>query len=346
MQNKIVEVQYLRGLAVALVIIGHAHQAEGNFFSEQVLGEWAFAGFAGVDLFFVISGFIIHSLYGASPIEPVHFLLNRANRILPLYWAVTALAMLGSLVLLGNEVASVVERLDVGTLLLWPTNQLPFLAVGWTLTHELYFYLAYILFLAVPAQLRWWLAGGWALVGFFLEWLSASPGDPLARLLLSPFNFLFFSGVFLAECRELMMRTSMRPVLLGLVVSGAALAIFWTGGFGIEGINLPGQRVLVFAPLVIGLFALVMNVRLRLPEWTERIGDWSYSAYLIHSLVIVSVALVLARFIDGFILDSLMFYALAFLGSFVAAGILHHLLEKPALRWGKLLISKVRKRDT
>lgn len=41
MRSKIAEIQYLRALAVLLVIIGHTHQAQGQFFGEYLLGDWA-----------------------------------------------------------------------------------------------------------------------------------------------------------------------------------------------------------------------------------------------------------------------------------------------------------------
>lgn len=338
MRSKIAEIQYLRALAVLLVIIGHTHQAQGQFFGEYLLGDWAFFGFAGVDVFFVISGFIIHALYGERRLRPVQFILHRFNRIFPLYWFVTAVAMAGSLLLLGNELSSVVDRLDVGTVLLWPTGELPYLAVGWTLTHELYFYAAYIGFLSLPDRVRWWVAGVWAASGLILHAVSMTPDMPLLRLMFSPFNLLFFAGVSIVPLMRRQISARWRILAVAVTLVGGAIAIAYTASHGLAGLADPVIRVGVFAPFAVGVVLLALELKPRLPQFAAWFGDWSYSAYLIHSLVVTTLALLLAPRIGHLPGDGVLFFLAAITASVGASAILHLMIEQPALKWGKRLV--------
>ena len=92
---QIIEVQYLRALAVLLVLIGHINQSEMRVLDGDVLGSVGFFGFSGVDVFFVISGFIIHTLYRDHTGLDWRFFLNRLNRIYPMYWLVTLVGIAG-----------------------------------------------------------------------------------------------------------------------------------------------------------------------------------------------------------------------------------------------------------
>ena len=88
------DIQGLRALAVVAVILDHANV--GGFSG----------GFVGVDVFFVISGFLITQLLlnqaeRTGTISPVEFYSRRARRILPAATVVLVASVLGSVVLLG-----------------------------------------------------------------------------------------------------------------------------------------------------------------------------------------------------------------------------------------------------
>ena len=78
--NTIRSVQYLRAVAAFAVLIFHACEPVGRSF---VVGS------AGVDVFFVISGFILWHIAAQRQPRPGAFLLGRIIRIVPAYWAVT-----------------------------------------------------------------------------------------------------------------------------------------------------------------------------------------------------------------------------------------------------------------
>ena len=108
---------------------------------------WHFGSF-GVDLFFVLSGFII--AYSTAQ-DQRHFLLRRAFRVLPAYWIVTSLGAI--LALLTMPVADALAWYGQSLLFLTgPGGRPPIIFVGWTLVYELIFYLIYGLALRVAGS--------------------------------------------------------------------------------------------------------------------------------------------------------------------------------------------------
>jgi len=116
-------------------------------------------GKAGVDLFFVLSGFIMVYTTAADE-SPARFITKRAARIVPLYWAATALAVLVAFVrpwLLPQ--ADLSFAAIVKSFAFIPAPDLsgtlqPVLFVGWTLNFEMMFYALFALTLFLPARHR------------------------------------------------------------------------------------------------------------------------------------------------------------------------------------------------
>ena len=147
-------IQYLRALAALGVVIFHASPAEHPFM----------VGNAGVDIFFVISGFIMWSITEERPASPAAFLKDRLIRIAPLYWLLTTLLVVGALVvpkLFPNL------RIDLpyvaGSFLFVPMRPpgstgadpiWPVLVQGWTLNYEMFFYVLFSLCLFLRPSLR------------------------------------------------------------------------------------------------------------------------------------------------------------------------------------------------
>jgi exopolysaccharide production protein ExoZ len=120
-------IQILRAAAALGVLLDHA----GRWLDVAPIVD---IGAAGVDLFFVISGFIMvytsERLFGQTG-APQRFLARRIIRIVPLYWTLTAFA---ALVLFGFGPNT------LGSYLFIPTHRGPILTVGWTLNYEMMFY--------------------------------------------------------------------------------------------------------------------------------------------------------------------------------------------------------------
>src|SRR5271165_5026968 len=89
-------IQVLRAIAALLVVQCHTLQASGGAIAPPKSPYWFTTfGAAGVDIFFVISGFIMFYISfptGQPPVSPASFLLKRITRIYPFYWFSMALA--------------------------------------------------------------------------------------------------------------------------------------------------------------------------------------------------------------------------------------------------------------
>lgn len=349
MKTQIANIQSLRGAAAMLVVLFHLTSIEGNYgHGHRLMSAYWTIGMSGVDLFFVISGFIMVTVTrgtfqaaGASR----RFLAHRITRIYPLYWFFSLLVLALFLArpellkrsLQGGEVDL------LGSFLLLPQDGLPLLMVGWTLIHEMYFYLVFALLLRFPEGrlvrlLALW-AGIVAGVGLFLP---ASSGATL-RLVTHPLTLEFIAGCLAAL---LIHRGTVRA---GWLCLGAGIAAWLAGYFLHVGLGRGLEpsawaRVLLFgipaALVVYGLVALEMRHGSVLPRWAVRLGDASYSIYLSHVLVMGA----LARFGTTFAqagdpaLRPLVLVALVV----AAAGFgiaCHRFLEKPLIRGARRLLS-------
>jgi len=324
--------QILRFVAAFAVVLFHL-VPEVN---RRTGGDWPtlIVGRAGVDIFFVISGFIIaHTTSGRR--EPIGFLKRRLFRILPLYWALTLALFSVALVkpdLLKSTTADVPSLIK--SLFFIPyvkgNGQIhPVLFLGWTLNYEMFFYLAYTLALAVtrrPVVLVSVLFTGIALAGAVL-----SPTATVPMFYSRPIILEFLFGLWIFELWQA------RPALLArawpLAIVGTALLLVQNGA--------PAEPVGNIRWLIYGVpSALILAgmLSLRAPAGFPgtaliRLGDASYSMYLIHPYIIgVLVPKLLGRLgHGGGAVAFTMVLATALV--FAASLALFMLLERPSNAW-------------
>ncbi|MBY6242937.1 acyltransferase [Methylosinus sp. Sm6] len=158
---KIASVQILRAVAALSVAIGHAQsfiglpmERQGQTFGWSFLIPWG----AGVDLFFVISGFIIvyssQSLF-AAPDGARTFVLRRLTRVAPLYWVATAL-LLARMAIVHKPLPDAATIAASFLFIPWDSHETgvprPVYELGWTLNYELFFYAVFALFLGLRRE--------------------------------------------------------------------------------------------------------------------------------------------------------------------------------------------------
>mgnify|MGYP003779314969 CR=1 FL=1 len=217
-----------------LVMVQHLNITLLQYFNGPVPNKTLMPlGYAGVQFFFVLSGFIIYHVHRSDLLDPTRlprYLGKRAIRVLPLYWLVT-LAVLPAWHLVpsfGEDYHRSLSAL-ISSLLLLPQPHDPHLTVGWTLIHEGLFYVFFSLFFLTRhfpiLALAWAAAIGCHFV--------APAGGWLTDFLLSSHNLLFLAGIGIAAHQDWIQARLSGRLLLSLGGFGAAvgLAFALRGGF-------------------------------------------------------------------------------------------------------------------
>jgi peptidoglycan/LPS O-acetylase OafA/YrhL len=296
-QRQLRAVQILRGVAALGVVFAHLVAVERKYLPGTPLTPPGLeVGAAGVDLFFVISGFIMTTLTLGRPRAPGdtrRFLFRRVTRIYPLYWIYFALIL--PLFLLHPEmVNSHHGRPDLLTsFLLIPDRHLPLLIVAWTLSYELYFYLVFaaIYRFLDERQAVFGLLAWAAVVTLGNLALSGGSDDPVLHVAFNPLTLEFIAGCFVARLIPRAGRLASTLCLAG------GLAVFLAGAFTVGSAptmqpELAWTRAAVFgvaaALLLAGAVGWESATR-HAPRLSVDIGDASYSLYLAHVLVIGAV---------------------------------------------------------
>ncbi|WP_455285204.1 acyltransferase family protein [Cupriavidus necator] len=345
-------IQALRGLAAAFVVIYHSGLALGGA-DAPVLG-WLTdnvikRGHVGVDVFFVISGFIIAwvaVLARPRPERPVSFIVRRLFRLAPPYWTMTAIHAL-----LLNPVTPAVFAASLAFL---PTStaQAPYygypaLYVGWSLNYELAFYAAFALGLLLAGRRALLvLLGVFALATLMLPWwrfgtLVADPAQgypfvsPWLALASNPLVLEFLLGCLLAWAYARWRHLLTPAIALAMLATGCAafaLSLPLVGAdFSLLGRGLPA------ALLLAGAVAAEHAGVLRVPRALVWLGELSYALYLTHPTVIEGVKrLMPALTPDQTGLQLLRFAIDAALATGLAL-LLHRWVELPGIAAGRRL---------
>lgn len=321
MSREIVGLQYLRGLAAFVVVLDHSAATVATHFGGQIFGGRLYAGAAGVDLFFLISGFIIAVVSLDANWQPAigvgDFFRKRFVRIVPLMW----LAILSYAVLRVVGVGGVDVWSYLRALVLWPVGDLEPLHI-WTLRHEFIFYSVFALAMLGPKWLRPVLPI-WCLLP-----IVGALGDfhPLFEKLAWPTNVEFGGGVllgllYLKRPVEIRLPGGVFVIATALVAVLVAVAAIFGHAFHL--LSSTAIMALVCGPI------LAFGVYIQGPTFEpgKRLGDASYALYLFHPHILGACAFF---FRDVAIPPPLAFVGLVALS--VIGGVLTHLwIEKPLL---------------
>lgn len=329
-------VQVLRAIAALMVVHGHA--GAGGLGLEYRIG-----GLNGVDLFFVISGFII--AYVADS-DASHFLTRRLIRIVPIYWVSTLVIFTIALVVPHMmRTTSTDGELLVRSLLFVPDPESstvfthndrlahPTLAGGWTLNYEMYFYVVFAL--ALMLSRRWATAIATIALSAIVAIvnLTTLDRDPIAHFYGYPivcefiFGMLAFHVVREAERRAIAVP---RGVLIAAVVAG--LVVIGTRVFSDDAprwisSGVPAFFVVTAAVMLERSHALKVTNR-----WAVMVGDASYALYLSHAYVVFGIIrLAIGKRAISEPVGQLIVFGLMIASTAVAIAIYKY-VEKPMLR--------------
>lgn len=194
--------QVLRGVAAISVALSHGtHLFEDDYHFELFggifnLGSW------GVDLFFVLSGFIIFHVHQndiGNRQKLKGFITKRFLRIFPIYWIVTLLVL--PLLFIAPSLSEQTSR-GIGfilmSIILFPQEVHPIIGVAWTLTYELFFYAMFSLLILLPKKWSFPIIVSWiaAIIGFFIigNWVNLDSLNYYLRFVFNPLCLEFIFG--------------------------------------------------------------------------------------------------------------------------------------------------------
>lgn len=290
--SRLAMVQVMRALAAVFVLIQHSFH-EAQRFNPSPMTRWLeeLPWHIGVDLFFVISGFIMMHTAAATfgkPGAPRDFMLRRLVRIVPPYWFFTTLMVVATLLL--------ADRLNTSRFEPWHALQSylfiphprpgfehqihPILALGWTLLYEMFFYVAFAaaLFLDRTKGLTV------LFIGFLVLFIGAKGGlfTPGLNIFWSDsILFTFFLGILAWFALNESAKPTSLPLLIGFAIAGTAIG--W-----ITDLAASERLFLLDFPALL-LFLALYHIPLRSTvalAGLVALGDASYTLYLSHPFTV------------------------------------------------------------
>jgi len=291
--NEIIGIQYLRGICAIAVVLSHtsAMASFTKYFGGEVLHGFLASGALGVELFFLISGFVISivCLEGAdlrAKMTYLDYAERRFARIVPLMWL--AVASYAGLRMLGRSEGWSYMPYIRGMLPLIPGDIDPHNI--WTLRHEFIFYILFALTF-LTAKRRPWILVMWVMAPFAYT-LSPMPQSggvfwqQFVYMMSNPVNIEFITGVAIGICfikytRKLQINLPIDAywILLGLFICYMLFA------FAVH-VGLQGLRNSLISAFICS-FILIAGVHIRcrngmIKKFGVLMGDASYAIYLFH----------------------------------------------------------------
>lgn len=330
-------------LAAAVMVVMYHYMAYGGWPRPvaEIFPETfpiASYGYLGVELFFLISGFVICMSAWGRPLKD--FFVSRVVRLYPAYWfAVIATSVAVAVIPGGRGHLPWNDILTNLTMLQEPLGVAPVDAVYWTLFAELRFYLLF-------ALLAWWGLTYRRVLLFCCVWGAATilvapaPPGPLRLLLMPEHSWFFIAGMAF----YLMYRFRPNLMLFGVVgvsyCASLAPAIDTYKKLTFLG-DRPAWPVLVLLAVFFGLMALVATGKLAGMRWTwlPIAGALTYPLYLLHEFI----GWELFRYFSHATphVSPWALITAVFLGMLALSYLVHRLVERPLGRYLKRNLARI-----
>ncbi|MCP3472127.1 acyltransferase [Bradyrhizobium sp. CCGUVB1N3] len=318
-QNRYDGIQVLRAVAAIAVVVFHAAQR---------IGLSVGLGQAGVDIFFVISGFVMWTVTERGK-SPLAFMSDRITRIVPLYWVATiAMAAAAWLKLFPRTQVSI-EHLALSMFfvphrsLTSPAEYLPLLFQGWTLNYEMFFYALFAVALLLPRAMQGVALMAWLSVALVVMGWLAPPRGAVPAFYENSIVIEFCLGLLLGVAATRGMLTG-RPLLgwLSILIGIALFGLYvHTGAYGPRLVHFGVPAFfLVTGILLLECAGYKLGARPLL-----FVGDASYSIYLFHTFAIAVVVKLLPTS------ASIQIILACAVASIVVGGAIHLAIETPLL---------------
>ncbi|THJ35670.1 acyltransferase [Lampropedia aestuarii] len=305
-QKKIELIECIRGIAALAVVLCHTRYYVKDLPSGYIAEALFYPGAMGVDIFFIISGFIITHTTINSPggtNSALSFITKRIIRVWPSY----TLATLAFLIILYNGFSffSTSENIKsfIKSIFFLPVDVsnspfyfgMPF-GIAWTLIFEFYFYSIFAISLLF-GRFRYLALASWITVSLILIPLyrnnfsfdafnqAASIKYPYISVMTSPMVWEFIAGIIIALIYHSTIRIKSTVVLYNIVFLSFGLAL-WAFSSGLSWNHGPANWGWPLIILFLSLIFLIKEVDIKTPAALVWMGKISFSLYLTHMIVL------------------------------------------------------------
>ena len=341
MKTVLHHVQALRFVAAAMVLLSHL-QHEVPAIAGLARDGWEpwrpvfFAG--GVDIFFVISGFIMYTIAAADfgrPDGAREFLVRRLLRIVPPYWLFTTAMVVAALAFSSHVAHPQLSLVHVlASYFFIPVanaygKMFPLLILGWTINFEMLFYVVFTLGLLFPRRVGLAVIGGVIALLGLAGFVFAPPG-PFA-FWCNPIVFEFLMGIGIAWARQRGVAWPPAAAMAALLAGVVLMVLAMRSGLA--------DHVWLARPLWMGVPAALFCAAAALvrekaaPGPVLRLlafgGDASFAIYLSHPFTLNAVA---ALWHFSGIVQPTVYIAVAGIASIAVAAVLYVVLERPLMK--------------
>ena len=338
---RLLNVQGLRALAVLLVVGAHEHDFLDRFHIHTIFKTFTALEAWGVDLFFVISGFVMISVHWndfGRAASPARFLIRRAIRIFPMYWLITLVlfALFTAMPSLLHTWVGGHANLALSLALLIPHGHYPLLWVGWTLVFEMYFYYVFAASLNFSRRIALMLIGAWAAIIAVLQFVPLSANlwyKTLSNGLILEFTFGMLAGALIARRTVLSARLSAGLIAVACVALAFAFRAAYDPNNELN-IEPPLRFLTVGLPMALIVYAAVcieLRARRVMPQPLLFLGDASYSIYLTHAVFYVALGRIVSGLAHGHV-PALVLIVVTPLAVILGGCATYRWIEQPLLR--------------
>lgn len=346
----IIGLQYLRGIAALMVVFIHAKVAVNHFVpsTRLILPDQGFVQFGkyGVDIFFVISGMVMYITIGKcmrSDRGIGDFIIKRLIRVAPAFWMSLLLYAI-ALMVTGKIPDDAFRKFVTSAMFLfypsesWKAETI--YAISWTLNFEVYFYMSLALMCCIFGKYGRVATGVLFCTYTFLfyNWGSL---NFIQRLFFSPIHLEFIFGMI---CGYVYQKKILQNIKLSVLCF--AVGLFLIVGTNVWGV---GDERIIYVGVpsllcVLGAINISFNEKSFVHKALMKLGDASYSIYLIHtiSFIVLSTFLRCIGYKITNYTGTIILYAAMIIFALITSMIFSYYLEKPVIR---LLTNVVFKRN-
>jgi exopolysaccharide production protein ExoZ len=343
----IISLQVLRGIAVLLVVYYHAHgllikrHEELGLKTDFWMVEQGITKFGaiGVDIFFVLSGFIIFYTSRSNLKTRLNFIKDRVIRIFPI-WGIALTVLLLFSAFPGVSASYSIMDILLSYLLI-PMNYnggvKPILEVGWSLYYELFFYFMFAVFLSFGFVNRLILM---TIAAFFSVWLGYFYTSETAIFKIATHGriFEFIAGGWIAYyySKGIEFKSGL------MIISFLMIVCFSFGFILVDWWRLEVSGLITRGPIAVLLVLIALHWKSEIVICKNLLlflGEASYSIYLFHMFPLILLSgiwkrdMLILSFLNGYF-----YWFVAFLAGVIAGILAYVYLEKPATKFIKSLL--------